>query len=150
MNILDDKKSDILRDKYINAFVDTNSPYFKENIEQKTMFCDGLCYTGYLWDSLIVTVMITEAEADRLLQEKQNVFVMWDIHSCERILIPNYWKFPKSSILFAGVWLENFKSALPEDVYIFDETFSWSVIYTHETDSKDNRYCLYTHTRRQV
>jgi len=110
MTVLDDKKSNTLRCKYIDTFVNTNSPYFKENIEQKNIFCDGLCYTGYLWDFLIVTVMITEAEADRLLQEKRNVFVMWDIHSCERILIPDYWKFPKSSVLFVDAWLENFRS----------------------------------------
>ena len=39
---------------------------------------------------------------------------MWDIHSCERILIPDYWKFPKTRILFTDAWQESFKQNLPK------------------------------------
>ena len=143
MIILDSKKSDALRCNYIKNFVDTASTYYKENIEQKTMFSDGLCYTGYLWDCLLNLSIISESKADQLLKDKQKIFIMWDIHSCDRILIPDYWKFPKTRILGADNWLETFKDDLPEDVYVFDDTFSWSVIFTHETDVKENRYCLY-------
>ena len=143
MIILDSQKSDALRCNYINNFVDIASTYYKENIEQKTMFSDGLCYTGYLWDCLLNPSIISESKADQLLKDKQKIFIMWDIHSCDRILIPDYWKFPKTRILGADNWLETFKDDLPEDVYVFDDTFSWSVIFTHETDVKENRYCLY-------
>lgn len=67
---------------------------------------------------------------------------MWDIHSCDKILIPNYWKFPKTQVLYTDGWKEIFKNDLPEDIYVFDETFCWSVVYTHETDEDDKRYCL--------
>lgn len=143
MIILDFKKSDSLRCNYIKNFVDTASIYYKKNIEQRMMFSDGLCYTGYLWDCLLNSNIILESKADQLLQEKREIFIMWDIHSCDRILIPDYWKFPKTKILFADAWKETFKDDLPEDVYVFDDTFSWSVIYTHETDAKDDRYCLF-------
>lgn len=143
MVILDSKESDVLRCNYIKNFVDTGSIYYKENIEQKTMFSDGLCYTGYLWDCLLNSSIILENKAEQLLQEKRKIFIMWDIHSSDRILIPDYWKFPKSKVLSADAWVEKFKDDLPEDVYVFDDTFSWSVIYTHETDVKDNRYCLF-------
>lgn len=36
---------------------------------------------------------------------------------------------------------------LPSDLYVFDKTFSWCLIFTHETDeteSADSRFCLYT------
>ena len=102
MIILDSKKSDALRGNYIKNFVDTDSTYYKENIEQKTMFSDGLCYTGYLWDCLLNPSIISESKADQLLKDKQKIFIMWDIHSCERILIPDYWKFPKTRILSRG------------------------------------------------
>lgn len=143
MIILDSKKSDVLRGNYIRNFVDTASTYYKENIEQKTMFSDGLCYTGYLWDCLLKPSIILENKAEQILQEKRKIFIMWDIHSCDRILVPDYWKFPKTKVLYADAWAKTFKDDLPEDIYVFDGTFSWSVIYTHETDLKNNRYCLF-------
>lgn len=143
MIILDTTKSDVLRRNYIKNFVDVASTYYKENIAQKTRFSDGLCYTGYLWDCLLNPCIILESEADRLLNEKRKVFIMWDIHSSDRILIPNYWKFPKTNVLSIDVWEKKLKDNLPEDVYVFDNTFSWSIIYTHETDIKNNRYCLF-------
>ena len=60
MVVLDSKKSDALRCNYIKNFVDTVSTYYKENIESKTMFSDGLCYTGYLWDCLLNPSIILE------------------------------------------------------------------------------------------
>lgn len=143
MIILDSKKSDALRHNYVKNFVDTASTYYKENIEQKTMFSDGLCYIGYLWDCLLNPSIILESKADQILQEKRRIYIMWDIHSCDRIFISDYWKFPKEKILCTDAWAEIYKDDLPEDIYVFDDTFSWSVIYTHETDVKDNRYCLF-------
>lgn len=143
MTILDSTRSDALRCEYIKNFINTASSYYKENIERKTMFSDGLCYTGYLWDCLLKPIIISEHNADQFLQEKRRVFIMWDIHSCERIFISNYWKFPKTKILCADAWAEIVKNDLPEDVYVFDDTFSWSIIYTHETGVRDDRYCLF-------
>ena len=143
MNILDNLKSDELRAEYIRNFVDTTKDYFVERIERKTEFSDGLCYTGYLWDCLKNPKVISETEATRILQEKKNIYIMWDIHSCERIFIPNYWKYPKTSVFSVNSWSDLLKSNLPEDTYLFDNTFSWSVIFTHETDEKNNNFCLY-------
>ena len=143
MFVLDSAKSDDLRRQYIKTFVDTGSSYYIENIEHKKMFSDGQCYIGYLWDCLINPNVVSEYKADQLLQEKRKIFIMWDIHSCERIFIPDYWKFPKSRILYIDDWIETFKSELPEDIYLFDDTFGWSIIYTHETNAEEDRYCLY-------
>ena len=71
MIILDSTKSEALRCNYIKSFVDTASVYYKNNIEQSTMFSDGLCYTGYLWDCLLNPNIILESKADQLLQEKR-------------------------------------------------------------------------------
>lgn len=143
MIIADALQSDELRCKYIQSFIHTTSNYYIEKIERKTRFRDGLCYVGYLWDCLINPQSISENEATQILQGKRKIFIMWDIHSCERILIPHYWKYPKTRILFTHQWFDALKSDLPEDIYVFDDTFRWSVIFTHETDMKGNRYCIY-------
>ena len=142
MIVLDSTKSDVLRCGYVKSFINTESSYYINNIKHKTMFSDGLCYTGYLWDCLLKPCIISEHDADRLLEKKQNIFIMWDIHSCDRIFIPDYWKFPKTRILYTDIWLGTLKAELPEDIYLFDESLSWSIIYTHESDPNGNRYCL--------
>ena len=143
MVILDEFKSNELRCKYIGSFVDTTSDYFVKNIEIKTKFSDGECYVGYLWDCLQNPQVISASKANEILKEKSNIFIMWDIHSCERIFIPNYWKYPKTRILSTDKWRDSLKVELPEDIYLFDETFRWSVVFTHETDEKGRDYCIY-------
>lgn len=143
MVVLDALQSDDLRYKYIQSFVDFASNYYIENIQRTEKFRDGQCYIGYLWDCLINPKIISENEAAQVLQKKKSVFIMWDIHSCERILVPHYWKYPKSRILYTDQWSDALRVDLPEDLYLFDDTFRWSVIYTHETDEKGNRYCIY-------
>lgn len=70
------------------------------------------------------------------------VFVFWDIHSCERILIEDYWKFDKDSVIEIdfNVLLEG-ETYLPEDFYIFDKNMTWTLIKTHE-DINGHCYCL--------
>ncbi len=147
MTVLGQSKSDILRNEYISVFVNCDSPHYRKFIEQKRMFTDGMCYVGYLWDCLLNMDVISEYRAKMMLTEKRDVFIMWDIHSCERIFIPDYWKYPKTSVLYTGEWSDSLMSDLPEDLYLFDETFMWSVIFTHETNDKGRRYCLYVEGR---
>jgi hypothetical protein len=142
MLVFDSKKSDILRLKFINTFVNTGSDYYIKHVKNRQMFSDGLCYTGYLWDCLLSPKIISESELNQILCEKQNIFIMWDIHTCDQIFIPDYWKFPKSSVLFVENWTDELKVDLPEDIYIFDENFNWAAVYTHEDDFEGNRWCL--------
>lgn len=143
MIVLDFFKSNEIRQQYIRSFVNTHSCYYRDRIEKKTEFSDGLHYDGYLWDCLLNPEIITESKAAQILNAVKNIFIMWDIHSCDRILIPNYWKYPKTSVLVVNEWQAKMAKELPEDIYLFDDSFSWSVVYTHETDTKGNRYCIY-------
>ena len=141
MKILDFTVSDSLRRKYVDTFVDVLSAYYIEHIKHKTIYSDGLCYTGYLWDCLINPHIIEENSANSLLKAKENVLIMWDIHSCERIFVPDYWKYPKTSVIYTKHF-DDVSQSLPEDVYVFDDSFTWSVVYTHETNANGSRYCL--------
>ena len=68
---------------------------------------------------------------------------MQDIRSQDNVFMPNRQKFSKESVLKTETWSEKMLEKLPEDIYIFDETFTWSAIYTHETDINNAPYCLY-------
>ena len=128
MKILDSTVSDSLRCKYVDTFVDMHSAYYIEYIKHKTMYSDGLCYTGYLWDCLINPHIIEENSANNLLKTKENILIMWDIHSCEKIFIPDYWKYPKTSVLYTKHF-DDVSQSLPEYVHIFDDSFTRSVVY---------------------
>lgn len=146
MKIIMNIKGIFLRRKYIKKFIDYKSDYYVENIKKKDRCQDGFCYDGYLWDALIKPVVINERDIDIFLKNKENIYIMWDIHSCEKIFVKNYWKYPKKSILFLERWNNMLKSELPEDIYIYDKTFKWTVIYTHETNEYGSRYCLLMET----
>lgn len=143
MIILDIPKSNRLRERYISTFVNIQSKMFIDSVQTRFRFSDGLCYTGYLWDCLKKPVVVSEAELAQELITKKDIYIMWDIHSQDRIFVPNYWKYPKECILYAKNWSEVVRKELPEDIYVFDESFAWSAIYTHETDLKNAPYCLF-------
>lgn len=143
MDIIKNVKANVLRRRYIKTFVKFKSSYYIENIKKRKRFKDGLCYEGYLWDVLINPNIVSEQEADDVLKNKTNIYIMWDIHSCEKIYVLNYWKYPKNSILNLEKWEDLLKKELPEDIYIYDDTFKWTIVYTHEIDEYDNRYCIY-------
>lgn len=143
MILIDNENSNLLRDKYVDKFINKFSSYYFNNIQHLKKYSDGLYYSGYLWDCLQKPNVISESKADCILQGKKNIYIMWDLHSNDKVLIPNYWKFPKNSILYYEKWFADCKEELPEDIYVFDDSFNWSVIYTHEELKPGKRYCLY-------
>ena len=139
--ILDRFLSDQLRLKYIDMFVNCEHPRYHEQICVKHKFKDGYCYLGYLWDFMKNPIVIDQ-EYIESKNEINEVYVMWDNHSCERIWIKDYWKFDKNVVLklnFSTLLLGY--HFLPEDIYIFDDSFSWTFVLTHE-ELKGKRYCL--------
>lgn len=55
----------------------------------------------------------------------------------------NYWKYPKDSTILIdkNEFIDKFPT-FPEDIYIFDETLSWTVVLTHEVTDMVKRSCL--------
>ena len=140
-DIITGDEADLIREKYISRFVDPESDHYMRYIAELREFSDGLYYTGYLWDCLKSAVQVEEEdvydmELDRI------VYVLWDLHSSDRIHIEDYWKFPRRAILRLRFCdLVEGRECLPEDIYIFDEELTWSLILTHEYDDKGNRFC---------
>lgn len=141
-----------LRARYIERFVDTSTETYRQNIEGKGWQGDDVHYTSYLWDTLKHAAVITQRELLADLSHRGPVYVFWDLHSDRKILIPNYWKFPKDAVLrvpssdLIDVLVHDSEVEqpedliLPEDLYIFDESMSSSLITTHEYVRE--RFCL--------
>lgn len=135
------EKSEI-RNKYIAKFVNIKSSTYQERIKKKSRYIDGYCYQAYLWDCIDSATIVDEEYIDQFIKNDEQVYVFWDIHSCERIFIKDYWKFEKDAVLQMSMklLLEN-ERFLPEDIYIVDKNFTWTLIKTHE-DIDGKRYCL--------
>jgi len=131
-----------IRAAYCSSFFNVNSDGFKTAIEKKQKFSDGFCYVGYLWDYPVNPAQIEISYLVSEVRKRKDIYVLWDIHSCERILIENYWKFGKDDVLLLdGNTLTESLHLLPEDIYIFDSSYTWTMILTHEYFG-DVRYCL--------
>lgn len=130
------------RSEYIDKFINTNSEHYQKYIEVIRQFSDGMCYTGYTWDCLINPSIIRIEEVVNFRAVLKEVLVFWDIHSKDRILIPDYWKFGKDDVLKLkfGELMDNLEY-LPEDIYIFDESLKWTLVLTHE-DNNGERFCI--------
>lgn len=126
------------RKQYIRTFVNRECQYYKDKIKTLKHFSDGWCYTGYLWDCLHTAWPIHWNTVVSYRNVLHDVLVFWDIHSCERILIPDYWKFPKNACLeLSYTELCLHRNWLPEDIYIFDRSYTWTIVFTHETTENE-------------
>jgi hypothetical protein len=139
---IDDSLS--FREEYIVNFIDVETKYYKKWIEVYRRFSDGYCYIGYLWDSLYRNQYKKITLSEILLFENtlKDVLVMWDVNSEENIYKKNYWNFFKRDVIVVefSLLMSNL-TYLPEDIYIFDKSFKWTIILTHE-EVEGERYCF--------
>ena len=114
-----------------------------DRIAHMRQFSDGLRYTGYLWDCMLDREPVSCHYLISQLQALTGPFyVFWDIHSCDRIFIPNYWKYPIDAVLRAAPdEIPDTLQTLPEDCYFFDDSLSWAMATTHEELKPGKRLC---------
>ena len=86
MEVLSQHNEDGLREGFIRHFVDTTKPYYKERIAQKTEYRDGFFCDGYLWDCMLNPIITKEGKALDFLFQRGLFYVMWDVHSDDRVL----------------------------------------------------------------
>lgn len=156
--IIDSGKADELRAAFTKSFVDTSTDYYKALEKVKTADIVHDYVHRYLRDTLYrgSTDVIPFRSAIETIREKNHVYSMWDIRPEKVIcasdpdhdpLKPHYLELYKSDTViewdadelaalletelgdYNGAGYVN--STLPEDIYIFDSSFEWSVIFTH-------------------
>ena len=140
--IIEGEKQEKIRGTYCSSFAKVDDDGYRRNIDTRHKYSDGYCYNGYLWDYLIDPIVSDERSLMAAIKELKSIYVLWDIHSHEKIFIKDYWKFGKECILLLdSSMLIQYLHLLPEDIYIFDESYTWTIIFTHEYID-DDRYCL--------
>lgn len=98
---------------------------------------------GYIWENLTKYNRKSESYCLEYIRKKKDIYVMWDTLEKIEILDQNYWKYPKESLLQLSVneFFQLF-TTFPDDIYVFDDAFNWSIIFTHEDVFDKKRYCL--------
>jgi hypothetical protein len=134
--------ADDVRSRFVAERVDTETAEAKQHLRLEPR-PDGLVYRGYLWDFLASSEVASEDEIWRRVESVPHLLAMWDLHSKDRVWTPDYFKFPKGTVLRADpATLRRGLKYLPEDLYLFDDSCSWAGVLTHEWID-DKRFCLW-------
>ncbi len=142
MQIIEGEKYSIIKELFIEQFINQDSSYYLEHIKEKKRYSDGMFQTGYFWDCFKEHNRKTEKYCVDVLSGKDDFYVLWDVLSSEHIFIPNYYKYPQEACLKLSFQeFSKIANTLPEDIYFFDDDFDWCIAMTHEDDGK-RRYCL--------
>ena len=145
MEILQKELANTVKELFLLSFIDQDSSRYREQIAIRRHCSDGDCYYGYLWDFLKNKKPKTEKYCFQFLSSKQKLYLFWDSHSKDRIYITDYWKYPKESVIeLSGIEFVQYSNTFPEDIYLFDDSFFWSIAFTHEYSDKGRRMCFLT------
>jgi hypothetical protein len=140
--ILTPEDSAFWRNAYLEAFVDTAREHYQQAIAKPRRFSDGVHHTGYLWECLRSHSRITIERFKHEVIRYPEVMVMADDHSRDQVPGAPLWPYPAYSVArFTSRLLLNSCDTLPEDIYVFDTTVSWTLILTHEHDAKRRICC---------
>ena len=140
--ILSPEDSSLWRQKYLDAFVDMASAYYQQRITSPRRFSDGIHHEGYLWECLRSPSRITIQRFGLEVVRFPAVYVMADDHSRDRVLRAPLWPYPAFSVAcFEPQSLLASLDSLPEDIYVFDSSVSWTLVLTHEDDGKRRICC---------
>jgi hypothetical protein len=140
--ILSPEDSAIWRQAYLEAFVDTTSGHYQRYIASPRQFSDGIHYEGYIWECLRSPSRITIQRFRLEVVRHSEVFVMADDRSRDRIPGAQLWPYPPYSVArFEPRHLLESLESLPEDIYVFDPSVSWTLVLTHEDDGRRRICC---------
>lgn len=161
--VVEQSRAKLLRERFIERFVNTECEYYGKYYLQADEYV-----RGFLWDCLKdfsdKKKRCTQDQAAKLLEKRGSVYFMWDFW-CEGTVFAD--EYPNAVIKANGAelgrlsvdeWNAELEAEkhdcyiehpqLPSDIYVFDESLSWYVVFTHEFDDCENiddivRYCIH-------
>jgi hypothetical protein len=133
VQVLLGEESARVRSRFISEYVDVDSEWYKTRIARLKRYADGEFYPGYLWEVIPNYTRILEDQSAILARNLGPSYSLWDLHSAEKIVAPNYWKFPRDAVLHGGAAdIYDARAILPKDLYIIREDCRVCLILTHE------------------
>ena len=144
-----------VRNEFVYRFIDTNRPLFDQHIKQST----AAGYQGFLWEFFQFPAAVEEKEALRFIEQRKSVlffFDNWCSYKSRTYIFPEKtWKLSAfqssgSTLLdimskYSFVGLGDHREAdiepIPDEVYIFDETYTWYIALTTENLPNGERLC---------
>ncbi len=152
--IVDQALADRLRADFIDKFTDKTLPFYQKALRMRR-FYDGMCYMGYIWEVLKQPYdRVTREAALGLLEERAEVYVLWDVRTMKNVAQAFHYRVPKDMVIrVEGRCLaEQLRadlaspslpaSFLPEDIYVFDDSLDWYIAFTHEADERGVPMCM--------
>jgi len=144
-----------IRNEFVRNFVNTNMPLFNDHIIQ--IKNDG--YSGFLWEFLHNPSVIDEKDAFSHIEKKPLVlffFDNWHSYKSKTYVFPEKtWKhtvYKSSGVVLLDIMLnycfvglehqEKDIEPIPDEVYIFDETYNWYIVLTKENLPNGERLCF--------
>ena len=139
--ILSPEDSTLWQQAYLEAFVNTTGDHYRRYIATPRQSSDGVHYGGYIWDCLRSCARITVERFRHEVVGHSEVLVLADDHSRDQVLRAPLWPYPPYSVArFQSQHLLASLEELPEDIYVFDSSLSWTLVLTHEDDGR-RRLC---------
>lgn len=151
--IIPDDRAKQLRERFIAEFIDKDTDNYRK-------YC-------FLWDSLknysAEKHCRTQEQAAAFLERFDRVYFMWDFWREGTVFADEY---PNAVIKTSGgelgrlavsEWNAEIEAEkhdcyiehpqLPSDIYVFDDSLSWCVVFTHESNDCDSlddlvRFCI--------
>ena len=69
--------------------------------------------------------------------------MLWDIYLKHVHISNEKNNYPKESIiLLSADEIKDKLNTFPEDIYLFDNTYTWTIALTHESNLDNSRFCL--------
>ena len=164
-----------IRNKFFDTFItpyaefcDTHKEWISAMLEKHGMKFDEKFYSEmFMWDRITKNDrVISFADALRLLRDKPGEVLFLteapECHSYDGCKLSkesefvattpakdladciSYEWFTAYELYEQNCYLDN--RILPDDLYIFDRSFTWCLVFTHETDeseSAESRLCIY-------
>lgn len=159
-----------IRDAFIKQYILSYQDYYNSHknwiSSNHINFTEDYYNRMFMWDKFINANKINFIDALSLLREKDiDVLFMAESSTCsgsdfcelnkqpEAVAIANsielaecisYEWFTSYELYLQDIYFSN--SILPEDLYVFDDTFTWFIVFTHHCTADnvpDSRFCLY-------
>lgn len=146
MQIIQGKEAAELRELYAEAFLDTHGERYRRYTAMPSM--------GLMWDCFPVSQGKKSVESERTclwqIERRTEVYVIWDVYAYGWGMwhplpefVPEHYATSSVMRMSAEEFLAHYKE-FPDDIYVFDDSLTWTVILTHEYyGAHDKRICYY-------